>query len=399
MNSRERVLGTLLREEVDRVPIDFGCHRSTGVHIGTYYKLRSYLGLPERRARLFDVMQQLADLDEDVLDRFHADVVQIHRLRPSFGFAVDDWKEMELPGGVPALVPVDYSPEPAPQGGWYLEGPDGSRYYAPSESNYFEAVKPPLPPEPTEKDVDALAWDDIADDDIEFVIRQCREVREKTDRASLVIFGGNVLEAGNGAFGFQNFMYQVAANPSLVNSYFERLTDTYLRRLRKFLPAVEGLVDIISVGDDLGSQNGPLLSPPMYRQMIKPWQKQVYEHIRNNSSAFLFLHSCGSIAAILDDLIEIGVQILNPVQVSARNMDPAELKRRWGKDIVFWGGGCDTQKTLPYGTPDEVRQQVRERVEIFKQGGGYVFNQIHNILSGVPPENIEAMFDTAYEQG
>ena len=399
MNSRERVLATLRHEAADRVPIDLGAHRSTGIHVATCHRLRRHLELEARRVRLYDVMQQLGDVETDLLDRFHADVVQIHRLRPAMGFSIARWKEMDLPDGTPALVPEDYSPYPAPQGGWYLDCPDGLRSYMPSDANYFEAVAPRLSAAATERDIDALPWEDIEDEDIEFVVRQARDVREKSDRASLVIFSGNILESGNGAFGFQNFMYQLAANPSLVCYYYDRLTDTYLRRLKKFLPAVEGLVDIIAVGDDLGGQSGPLVSPEMYRRLIKPYQARVYGHIRNHSSARLFLHSCGSIAALIPDLIEIGVQILNPIQTSARDMDPAVLKRRWGKELVFWGGGGDTQHILPYGTPEQVKRDVRERMAAFTPGGGFVFTQIHNILAGVPSENIIAMFDTAYECG
>jgi uroporphyrinogen decarboxylase len=399
VKSRERVLAALRFEEADRAPIDLGAHRSTGMHVGTYYRLRAHLGLPRRRVRLYDVMQQLGDIGEDMLDRFHADVAQIHRLRPAMGMSLARWKEMDLPDGTEALVPEEYSPQPAPQGGWYLDCPGGERAYMPSAATYFEAVAPPLPAEPTPRDIDRLPWDDIEDADIEFVVAQARRVRETTGRASLVIFGGNILEAGNGAFGFQNFMYQLAANPSIVAYYFERLTETYLTRLKKFLPAVEGLVDVIAVGDDLGGQGGPLVSPAMYRAMIKPHQARVYEHIRNHSSAYLFLHSCGSIAALLDDLLEIGVQILNPVQTSARDMAPDRLKKRYGKNIVFWGGGCDTQRVLSYGTPGEVRRDVAERVRVLKPGGGFVFTQIHNVLANVPPENVVAMLDTAYESG
>lgn len=399
MNSRERVLAALRHEEADRVPIDLGAHRSTGIHAATCHRLSRHLRLEPRRVRLFDVMQQLGDVEADLLDRFHADVVQIHRLRPAMGFSIACWKEMSLPDGTPALVPESYSPYPAPQGGWYLDLSNNQRAYMPSEANYFEAIEPPLSFSATEKDVDALPWDDIEDEDVAFVVRQAREVRATSDRASLVIFGGNILESGNSAFGFQNFMFQLAANPALVCYYYERLTDAYLRRLNKFLPAVEGLADIIAVGDDLGGQFGPLVSPEMYRRMIKPYQRCVYEYIRSHSSAYLFLHSCGSISALIPDLIEIGVQILNPIQTSAHDMEPEMLKRRWGKDLVFWGGGCDTQHVLPYGTPEEVRRDVGERMAAFKPGGGFVFTQIHNILAGVPPENVVAMFDTAYELG
>ena len=256
MNSRERVLAALRHEEADRVPIDLSSHRSTGIHVGSLHKLRKHLGLETRRIRLYDVMQQLGDVDPDVLDRFRADVVQIHRLQPAFGFPIAHWKEMDLPDGTPALVPEQYSPRPAPQGGWYLDSPDGSRYYMPSDANYFEALDAPLPDPPTERDIDALPCADLDDHDLEFVVRQAREVRETTGRASLVIFGGNILESGNGDFGIQNFMYQLAANPSLVHYYFERLTEGYLRDLKKFLPAIEGLVDVVAIGDDLGGQGG-----------------------------------------------------------------------------------------------------------------------------------------------
>ncbi|MDH7490759.1 MAG: uroporphyrinogen decarboxylase family protein, partial [Anaerolineae bacterium] len=159
-------------------------------------------------------------------------------------------------------------------------------------------------------------------------------------------------------------------------------------------------IQIIQMGDDLGTQRGPQLSVAMYRRWIRPYHKRIYSWVHQHyPHVYVFLHSCGSIYDLIPDLIDAGVQVLNPVQTSARDMDPARLKREFGRDIVFWGGGCETQSTLPHGTPEEVRRQVRERLEIFAPGGGYVFNQIHNVQYGVPPENVVAMFEAVLECG
>ncbi|MCX8035537.1 MAG: methyltransferase [Candidatus Sumerlaeia bacterium] len=399
MNSRERVLAALRHEEADRVPIDVGGFRSTGIHAGVCWRLRRMLGLEPRRVRLYDVMQQLGDVDADLRARLHGDVVQIHRLCPVGAFSIARWKEMNLPDGTPALVPEGYNPQPAPDGGWLLDSPDGTRFYAPSEANYFEATTYPLSDSATERDVDALPWSDVSDADVAFVAAQAEAARADGRYAALFGFRANFLEAGNALFGFQNFMFQVAANPSLVAYLFDRLADHYIRQFQRYLPAIEGRVDVVAVGDDLGQQHGPILSPAMYRTLIKPYQARAYGYIRERSGAYLFLHSCGSIAALIPDLIEVGVQILNPVQTSARDMDPAVLKKQFGKDIVFWGGGCDSQHILPHGKPEDVRRDVRRRVEIFKPGGGFVFASIHNILADVPPENVAAMFDEAASAG
>lgn len=182
-------------------------------------------------------------------------------------------------------------------------------------------------------------------------------------------------------------------NKNLAECIMDNLSNTYIERFNRYFPAIGRHVDIINVNDDLGMQDSTMVSPGIYREMVKPYQAKIYRHIKKLSGKYLFLHSDGSIYDIIPDLIEIGVDILNPVQFSCRNMELPRLKKEFGKDLTFWGGGCDTQKVLPFATPEEVKKHVRECVSILKPGGGFVFNQLHNIQSDVPPENIMAMYE------
>ena len=220
------------------------------------------------------------------------------------------------------------------------------------------------------------------------------ELRSQTDRAIYATFGGNLFEAGEFAFRMDNFLTEIALNPKRIHNFLDKLLDRHLSNLTKFLDAVGPYVDIIGFGDDLGMQNGPQISPQMYGEFFKPrhaamWNlvKTKYPHLK------VALHSCGSIYRLLPDFIEAGLDIIQPVQITAREMEPQRLKEEFGKDIVFWGGGCNTQAILPFGTPEEVREDVRKNLSVFAPGGGYVFQQVHNIMAGVPPENIIAMFD------
>jgi uroporphyrinogen decarboxylase len=199
--------------------------------------------------------------------------------------------------------------------------------------------------------------------------------------------------------GFQEYMCTVAADPALVQAIGERLAAMYIANLAQLLPRIDGRIDVIACGDDLGLQRGLQISREDYCALIKPYHRKVYEYIRTHTSARLFLHSCGAIAELLPDLIEIGVQIINPVQISAKGMQPERLKRDFGDALTFWGGGCDTQEVLPRGTPAEVRAEVASRVRAFKPRGGFVFTQVHNILDLVPPENVRALYAAGYEEG
>jgi len=401
MTHRERVLTALNHEEPDRVPIDFAAWRSSGIQAPAYAALRRHLGFgADRPFRLYDLMQQLAEPELELVERFHGDVIQIHRLEPSFGIRIDAWKPATLPDGTRCLVPRDYNPVPRPDGGWSLLAPDGTELARMLASGgYFEPVHFPFAAIRSPEEIDAFAWPVMAAEEAAFIRAQAERWRRETDYATLACFGGNILENGNFMFGFAEFMTRLGTELDLVEHFLDRLVRWHLDNLAVFLPAVEGLVDIVAVGDDLGTQTSLIVSPATYRRLIKPRQAKVYQHIRSNSSAKLFLHSCGAIEPILSDLIEIGVELLNPVQIGAAGMEPEKLKRKYGKHLTFWGGGCDTQHTLPLGTVAEVEEEVRRLVETFKPGGGFVFTQVHNILANVPPEKIIALYDTAYACG
>jgi uroporphyrinogen decarboxylase len=189
------------------------------------------------------------------------------------------------------------------------------------------------------------------------------------------------------------FLIDLVENRRKAEALLDKLVEMHLANLSKVLDAVEGYVQIIQMGDDFGTQQALEISPRLYREVFKPRQRLIFETVRKRSGLHLFLHSCGAIADILPDLIEVGVEIINPVQTSARGMDPARLKKEFGKDITFWGGGCDTQRVLPLGTPEEIEAHVRERIATFAPGGGFVFTQVHNIMPHVPPRNVTAMYD------
>jgi uroporphyrinogen decarboxylase len=400
MTSRERVLTALAHEEPDRVPIDLGGSRCSGIHALAYARLRDHLGLGGRPFRMYDVMQQLADPEPEILDRLNIDTVQVHRLRPVFGMPIDRWKQGCLPDGTPCLVPYDYAPLQRPDGTWRLHSPDGTEIARMSaDGGYFERSHFPLAEARTPEEIDQATWPPVTDEEIALIRSQALRLRSESDRAIVMGFGGNILEAGNNACGFQNFMVRLAEDPELVEALFSRVTRWYLESLDRLLPAIEGLVDVIMVGDDLGTQESLIVSPAMYRRLIKPYQAQVYSRIRAGSSARLMLHSCGAIEPIIGDLIEIGVQVLNPVQISAAGMDPIHLKKTYGRHLTFWGGGCDTQVMLPRAPLDELARHVRALVEVFKPGGGFVFTQVHNILANVAPERILTVYETAYKAG
>jgi len=213
------------------------------------------------------------------------------------------------------------------------------------------------------------------------------------DCAVLGPFGGSFLEAGFEYFGMERFFINLLSAPKLVEHFFSKLLQAHIEDFDRYREAVGKRVDIINVSDDLGSQNGPLISPETYRQVIKPFHRRLYAHIREKSGMFLFLHSCGSIYAFIPDLIEAGVQILNPIQYRAGDMEPRRLKKEFGKDIVFWGGGCDTQQVLSRGSLEEIKAETEMMIRIFAPGGGFVFTQVHNIQPGVAPEKILALYE------
>jgi len=408
MTSRERVLTSLNHREPDRIPVDLSGHRSSGIAAIAYARLRNHLGLERRPIRVYDPVQQLAVVDEDVLERFGVDTIELGR-----AFALEDqwWTEWALPDGTPCLMPVWCRPERV-EGEWAIRSPSG-RVIArmPAGVLYFEQTYYPFA---EEDDLDRIQplfeegmWTGVkappgpivaGPDGPKLLTEGARRLREQTDRAILGLFGGNLLEMGQFFYRNDNFLLLLAANPKRAHEFLDRVLAIHLANLESFLNAVGPYLDIIVFGDDLGMQSGPQVSPKMYREFFQPrerlmWQrtKELAPHVK------IQLHCCGGVRELLPGLIEAGLEAINPVQITCRGMDPAGLKRDFGRQLTFWGGGCDTREMLSKGTPAEIREHVWRLLDIWRPGGGYVFQQVHNILADVPPENIVALLDAVNE--
>lgn len=390
MNSRERVLVALHHKEPDRVPLDLGAVRSTGITALAYRRLKEHLGVTEGDIYVYDISQQLAVVEPPILDLFGLDVVplDLDQLR--------GWQPYTLPDGHPARIVAGFTTETAPDGSLYqLENGRRVRIRPPS-SHYFYRIYHPLAEVSTPAYLEHVASLSYSDDELVLLRDRARYLYENTDYAIMGHFGGSILEAGQDLRGWEQFMIDLARGGPFLEAFLERLTEFHLANLARYLDAVGPYIQIIAMGDDLGTQHGLQISPETYRRWIKPCHARIYGYVHQHyPRIYVFLRSCGSIYPLIPDLIEAGVQILNPVQISAAGMDPIRLKREFGADLTFWGGGCDTQHTLPYSTRQEVAAEVKRLLDIFAPGGGYVFNQVHNIQADVPPENIVVMLETA----
>ncbi len=405
MTSRERILSALNHQQPDRVPIDLSGHRSSGIAAMAYSKLRDFLELPRRPIRVYDPIQQLAIVDEDVLQRFRADTIELGR-----AFALEDkwWTEWELPDGTPCLMPVWAKPE-RHDGEWVLRSRPRGHIIArmPPGVWYFEQCNFPFLEHEdlgrVEAELSECMWSAIASppgpitagpDGEQVLAAGARRLRQQTERAILGLFGGNLLELGQWFYRNDNFFMLLAAEPQRTHRFLDKLIEIHLRNLDRFLRTVGEHLDIILFGDDLGMQSGPQVSPAMYREFFKPRERIMWQRVKERAPHLkIQLHCCGGVRELLPDLIDAGLDAINPVQITCRGMAPAGLKRDFGDRLTFWGGGCDTRDILSKGTPGEVGEHVKQLVETWSPGGGFVFQQVHNILADIPPANVVAMFD------
>jgi len=405
MTSRERVLKALQHREPDRIPIDLSGHRSSGIAAIAYARLRRHLGLPERPLRIYDAMQQLAVVDDDVLERFGIDTIELGR---AFALEDADWADWVLPDGTPCQLPRWVNPRREEQR-WVIRSkggraistmPDGALYFEQAYYPYYERDTFDDLPEALEEFHAMATPPGPYVDGPEGPVRLAagaKRLRASTDKAVIGLFGGNLLETGQTMWRNDRFFMLLIEEPEKAHAFLDRLVEIHLANLDRFLGAVGDSIDIILFGDDLGAQNGPQISPDMYREFFKPRQKVMWDRVKRRSNAKIMLHCCGGVRELLADLIDAGLDAINPVQVSCAGMNAAELKRDFGRDITFWGGGCDTQQVVAFATPEQVRQHVLEQIDVLRPGGGFVFQQVHNILANVPPENIVAMYDAVRE--
>ena len=379
MNPRERVRLALNHQESDRIPIDLGATIISSIAKTTYVPLKQQLGLPLEDIQMLDYVQQLPYVSEDLMQRFGV-----------------DFRMVQLPAATAAGLNV------FEEGDYYaFYDRWGSKLHMPKEGGfYFDWVDFPIK-EPTLAALDQYQWPqpDSAATNAQLGA-QAKWLYENTNFALIgsAVIGGGIFEQPARVMGLQNFMLALLTAPQFADRLMEQITDIYIESCNRYLDEVGKYIQVFTFWDDVTGQNGWLIKPELYRKMIKPKQKRLVEAIKKKTDAKLFFHCCGAARGLIPDLIDLGFDILNPVQVSAKGMDSKELKAEFGKDITFWGG-IDTQRVLPFGKPQDVVDEVKRRIDDLAPGGGFVFAAVHNIQALVPPENIVTMFDTALEYG
>jgi hypothetical protein len=413
ITSRERIINALNHREPDRVPIDIGGSGLTGMHVSTVYRLRQRLGLdePGTPVKVIEPYQMLGEIGRDLADILGSDTVEVTGRKTMFGFINEGWKEWKTFDGTPVLVPAGFNTVPDVKGDILLY-PEGDTSVPPSgrmprDGWYFDAIirqelfdENNLRPEDNTEE-----FGYIDDADVKYLGDLADTLHMTTDKSLMGSFGGTsfgdiatvpapFLKHPKGIRDIEEWYISTSTRQSFIYRIFEHQCDVALVNLEKIFSTIGNRVAVAVIsGTDFGTQTGPFISPKVYRDLFQPFHKIINDWIHTHTDWKTFIHSCGSVEAFIDDFIDAGFDILNPVQCSAAHMDPSGLKEKYGDRITFWGGGIDTQHTLPFGTPDDVRREVEERVRIFGERGGFVFAAIHNIQARTPVENIIAMFD------
>ena len=408
MNSRERVLKAVNFENPDRVPIDLGGIRASGINAFVYDKLKKRMGI-ETPTRIHDNMQILAEVEMEVVDRLHVDVLPLEPMTAR-------WARQDAEEGVRKTLfcglDVYFQPgtniDEHEDGSWVLKNAYGDEFARmPKNGFYFDFIRPTMAS--TQIDPDAFQpVDTVAYEELEQFAEHGRFLYENTDKA-LLGWGASISMVGLSALLSDNitqgsldeWLCLLMTEKDTANEMMSRYVDAVIKRLKLYHQAVGDYCFAWGVAsDDAGTQQAELLSPDLFGEMIIPHYRRLCDWVHTHTNWKTYLHSCGSVYGLISEWIDAGIDILNPVQISAANMEPERLMKEFGGTIVFWGGGCDTQNVLPLGTPEEVREHVRRNIEVFAAGeGGYVFTQVHNVQQDVPVENVEAMFNAAHEFG
>jgi len=419
MTSRERVNFALNHKEADRIPLDLGASAVTGMHVDTVYQLRQALGLdkPGTPVKVTEPYQMLGEIKPDLMEALGIDVVGLGKPATMFGFKNEGWKPWTTFAGTPVLVPEGFNTEPDANGD-ILMYPEGDKSVPPSGRMpkggfYFDSIirQPPFDDKSLNVENNLEEFGPVSDEELEYFRREAERLYTETDKAILANFGGMGfgdialvpapwLKYPKGIRDVEEWYISTVMRRDYVYKIFERQCEIALRNLEKILKVVGNRITAVFVtGTDFGQQTGPFISLKTYRELFQPFHKRLSDWVHQHTSWKTFIHSCGSVRALIPDFIAAGFDILNPVQCSAAGMAPSELKKEFGSRVAFWGGGVDTQNTLPFGTPGDVRKEVRERLRIFGAGGGFVFNTTHNVQARVPVENVLALYETVREYG
>ena len=412
MNSRQRVVTALDHRQPDRIPLDLGASPVTGMHVSSVYKLRQALGLdvPGTPVKVIEPYQMLGEIKPDLLEALEVDVVGLGSPRTMFGFPLKDWKPFTFFVSTPVLVPGGFNTDPEPNGD-ILMYPEGDRSLQPSGrmpagGYYFDAIIRQPPIDDTELDpADNLEeFQPVSADDLDYFEAEAERLYTQTDKAILANFGGTgfgdialvpgiQLRHPMGIRDVSEWYMATVSQREYVWAVFEKQCQIALDNLDLIHARVGDKINVLFVsGTDFGTQNGPFVSPKSYRNLYQPFHKAINTWVHQNTTWKTFIHSCGSVAKLIPDFIAAGFDILNPVQTSAADMEPHALADQFGNQVTFWGGGIDTQHTLPFGSSEAIREEVRERMKIFGSGGGFVFNPIHNVQADIPTANLLALY-------
>ncbi len=404
LTSRERILQSIAHRQPDRIPIDLGASTVTGISAMAYNKLKKHLGI-DTPTRVFDVVQQLALVDNSIGESFGVDAIDLNTI------FMDDlgWYPVKLGDGSDGEFPQWFKPEAAVDGSFYLlnHKKEVMSKMASGGACFDQTLFPWENGYPNHMSEIGEAFRSInwtAHSHTKYINidnaelrKRTRRLRESTDKAIVMSGGAKLLELGFFLRRMDNMLMDLLADHENLSRLLDKLMEMHLAGLEKKIGAVGDLVDVIRFGDDLGMTSGPFMDLGVFRKFFKPRYKELCDYVKQHSDMKIFLHSCGSIRQFIPDLIEVGFDILNPVQTNCYGMDARGLKEDFGSEITFWGGGIDTSSILPTGTPEEVRADVLERCETLSKGGGFIFAPIHNILPEVPPENIVAAYDAVNE--
>ncbi|MHB1416601.1 MAG: uroporphyrinogen decarboxylase family protein [Chloroflexota bacterium] len=374
MTHRERVLTALAHKEPDRVPIDLGSTRCTSIHADGHARLRQHLGLQGGEDVITDKIMRPVLVDERILQRLDVDVRGLFIGFPSTSRDAQ-------------LSPTRWRDE------WGVERemPPGSLYY--------DLVHSPLQGEITLQDIVNYPWPD-PDDAGRYhgLVERAKALRASTDCAIIFNMASGFVHVAQYLRGFQEWFTDLLLDPKLAVALMDAICEVNMAIVAKALPMVRDYVDLVFTGDDIGHQNSPLVAPELYRKLIKPGHKRYFDLVHSLTDAKVLYHTCGDVYPLIPDLIDMGIDAITPVQVTAKDMDPAKLKREYGDKMAFWGA-VDSHRVLPFGTVEDVKREVELRIQQAAHGGGYIVDAVHNIQPDVPPENIIAMYDHTREYG
>ncbi len=415
MNSKERISAALQHQQPDRIPIDFGSTAVTGIHVLAVERLREYYGLDKQAVRVIEPYQMLGEIKPDLMEALGLDVIGLYPRNNMFGIPNNgEMKELKTFWGQTVLVPSQFNTSTDASGNLLIH-PEGDLSAPPSAKMpkagyFFDAIvrQPPIEEEKLDPEENLEEFNPISTEDLNYWKEEIKKVRN-SDKAVMATFGGTAigdialvpamnLKQPRGIRDIAEWYMSIIMRPDYIHEVFSRQTEIALKNLEKLYGIVRNDIDVVFLcGTDFGTQDSQFCSLDKLKEMYLPYYRQINDWIHEHTSWKTMKHSCGAVEPFINAFIEAGFDILNPVQISAKGMQPDHLKNTYGKDITFWGGGVDTQQVLSFGTPDDIRKQVAYNVSTFGKNGGFVFNTVHNIQANVPPENLAALFDTLHE--